>query len=516
MRALFLALVALGAFLRAYGLNRESLWNDELSTMARLDPGPWSEVFWTRIAADVHPPGYLLFMSAWTSLFGNGELALRSPSALAGVALIAAVHAFGARYFGPVAGLLAAAFCAVSPLHIRYSQEARSFALVTFTTFLAAWALTELLQHPAPKERSLVADLRLHWRSLTALVLSAVISAYLSYVGFIAVAVLFAFGWATILLTARDRARRLLMATLLSLGCYLPWVHGLLQHLERGGLTWLDPPQLSDLYRAFSLALPLYAWALLGGSIALATAWRAAAKASRESSDTPGAGALGLWLAGWMAFGLPILFYVKSIVSTPIYNDRNLLVVVPFFALLAAVALARTVPTRGALAAGLLIVTVVLVHFTWIDRFYTSPIKQDFRGAARHASAWLRNHSANAVVCLAWNKRYFSYYLRQDGIATEPTCSSRSEGALSKLYTASGGDKPGKRSKAGKLGKAGKRSKGGKAGRAGQLGKGAAPVAFVYGHIRPSSAFWRQVRKDFVIVERHDLHKAGAALLRPR
>lgn len=63
MRLLYLFVLALGAALRLYGLNRESLWNDELSTMARLDPGPLSEIFWQRIADDVHPPGYLLLLS---------------------------------------------------------------------------------------------------------------------------------------------------------------------------------------------------------------------------------------------------------------------------------------------------------------------------------------------------------------------------------------------------------------------------------------------------------------------
>src|SRR5690606_33827577 len=170
------------------------------------------------------------------------------------------------------------------------------------------------------------------------------------------------------------------------------------------------------------------------------------------------------------AFALPVGFYLKSIWSTPIYNDRNLLVIVPFLALAAAVGLARAVPGRMAVASGFAIAAVVLVHFLAVDRFYTSPIKQDFRGAAHLAAGWIRDGTADKVYCLAWNER-------------DPACSSRADKLLEKLAKARTREKA---------------------------------FAFIYGHMVPHAALWKQIRRDFVVLESHPLHKAGAALLQPK
>lgn len=482
MRLLYLFVLALGAALRLYGLNRESLWNDELSTMARLDPGPLSEIFWQRIADDVHPPGYLLLLSGWTALFGNGEIALRLPSVIAGISLLAVAYALTSRAFGRVAGLLTALFCAVSPLHIRYSQEARSFALVTCTILIAAWALVEVLHTPRLSEHSRREDLRAHARWTSVLALSGTLSAYLSYVGVLALAALLTFGWAVVLWRAKDRVHRLLTATLCMLVGYLPWSHGFWLHLKRGGLSWLDPPILADLYRSPAIALPLHGWALVIMAIALGALWSRDGEEPLEPTD-PKRRTLQITLAVWLAFALPVGFYLKSIWSTPIYNDRNLLVIVPFLALGAAVGLARAVPGRMAVASGFAIAAVVLVHFLAVDRFYTSPIKQDFRGAAHLAAGWIRDGTADKVYCLAWNKRYFAYYLRKDGIERDPACSSRADKLLEKLAKARTREKA---------------------------------FAFIYGHMVPHAALWKQIRRDFVVLESHPLHKAGAALLQPK
>jgi hypothetical protein len=124
-----------------------------------------------------------------------------------------------------------------------------------------------------------------------------------------------------------------------------------------------------------------------------------------------------------------------------------------------------------------------LIQLVWVDRFYTNPIKQDFRGAAGLAAGWLRSGSAERVVCLAWNKRYFEYYLTRSGITEAPGCSSKPDAILSKLKKA---------------------------------GKSKRPVAFIYGHLAPSGALWNKIRSSFVVLEHHPLHKAGAALLQSK
>jgi mannosyltransferase len=68
----------------------------------------------------------------WAKAFGTGEVGLRSLSALFGAATVPVAYAIGRELASRQAGLVAAAFVAVSPMLIWYSQEARSYALLVF------------------------------------------------------------------------------------------------------------------------------------------------------------------------------------------------------------------------------------------------------------------------------------------------------------------------------------------------------------------------------------------------
>src|SRR5262249_58601165 len=88
--ALLIVCLWLAAGLRFYRLDAQSLWNDEgLSLgLARSDV----PTILRSAAADIHPPGYYLLLKAWYDLTGDSELALRSLSALTGVALVALLY----------------------------------------------------------------------------------------------------------------------------------------------------------------------------------------------------------------------------------------------------------------------------------------------------------------------------------------------------------------------------------------------------------------------------------------
>jgi hypothetical protein len=79
---------------------------------------------------EVTPPLYYLLAWAWAGLFGTGEVALRSLSALLGTALVPVAYLVARELAGRRAALLTCALVAVSPLLVWYSQEARSYALL--------------------------------------------------------------------------------------------------------------------------------------------------------------------------------------------------------------------------------------------------------------------------------------------------------------------------------------------------------------------------------------------------
>ncbi len=136
-----LTVVALGLRL----VVTRGLWLDEATSVAQARmsfSGMLADLGW----ADVHPP--LHHVITWVSvrLLGDGPLAVRIPSILAGAAVVPAVAGLARDLYGRRAALIAAALCAVSPLLVWYSQEARMYALFTLLAVLAAWAQVRALR----------------------------------------------------------------------------------------------------------------------------------------------------------------------------------------------------------------------------------------------------------------------------------------------------------------------------------------------------------------------------------
>ncbi len=116
------------AVLRFWGIAAHDLWFDENCTFYIVHnlfdwpvdgPDPRGEV--------AHVP-YFFLLHLWTWVATESVLGLRSFSALTGITTVAAIGLLGARMGGRRVGLIAVVLTAVHPLHIHYSQEARSYA----------------------------------------------------------------------------------------------------------------------------------------------------------------------------------------------------------------------------------------------------------------------------------------------------------------------------------------------------------------------------------------------------
>ncbi|MGD9316678.1 MAG: glycosyltransferase family 39 protein, partial [Anaerolineae bacterium] len=140
-----LVLILLLAFgLRFYGLDAQSLWNDEGSSvaLAQRDLGAIARA----AAGDIHPPLYYWLLSGWVRFFGTSEAAVRALSALLGVVLVALTYALGRRLMGRWVGLAAAVLAAIHPFQVYYSQEARMYMLLAVLTAGAVLALVHLVE----------------------------------------------------------------------------------------------------------------------------------------------------------------------------------------------------------------------------------------------------------------------------------------------------------------------------------------------------------------------------------
>ncbi len=100
---------------------------------------------------NVHGPLYSLLLHLWCGLSGDGEWALRLPSALFGIALVPALAWFAARWLGRETAVPAAWLAAGSPFLIWYSQEARNYSLLMLCATLAGGALVSMRAALAPR-----------------------------------------------------------------------------------------------------------------------------------------------------------------------------------------------------------------------------------------------------------------------------------------------------------------------------------------------------------------------------
>lgn len=131
----FLA-VCLGlALLVRLPLLGRSLWFDEVC-MSSQRIGTFEQLLAT-LYVDIHPPLFVAFMHGVGRVFGDGELALRLPALLAGLAAIPALWWTGHRLVGDRAARWATLLLALSPVHVWYSTEARLYAPMVLLTLLA-------------------------------------------------------------------------------------------------------------------------------------------------------------------------------------------------------------------------------------------------------------------------------------------------------------------------------------------------------------------------------------------
>jgi hypothetical protein len=135
-----LGLVVVGAVARLVSLR--PMWLDEAAA-AQLARGPFSSMLESAPTTDAHPPLEAALTWAAKQAFGDGPLALRVPSLLAGTLLIPLLYVAGRELYSRRTGLVAAALGAVAPALMWFSAEARPPAV---TALLAVASLVTMVR----------------------------------------------------------------------------------------------------------------------------------------------------------------------------------------------------------------------------------------------------------------------------------------------------------------------------------------------------------------------------------
>ncbi len=403
---LVIGLTAASAVVNLVDLASRSLWNDELhSALIAVHHGI---SLWSAITADGgNMMLYYLLLHCFVALFGGGQLALRVPSALAGVGLTPVIFLLARRMFGSQTAAIATAIVAVSPALVLWNQQARGYALGTLLITLSLLALLRAFEFPRQRRWCLYGVL-------------LVLSIYtLAYAALFVVAQWLALAfWPR----ARRQAKPMLTVAGVATLAYMPLIALTLRTGAAGILAANAPPSTTEgvhiLEELTSGAAPdLFAVTLLSGIvtvIGLLCFVAAGAELLSRVRRAPGeleTVCLGIALS-WLFVPL-LLDTIFSLAYRSIFNSSFLLQSVPAGAMVIAFVFAKLLPKGLSLAFTITVVTLLvaaLVPTYGISYEQWSQASREIRNASRPGDCLMVNRPGVASN--------LAYYFSLDGGAS--------------------------------------------------------------------------------------------------
>src|SRR5260370_1301912 len=388
----------IAAVFRFAELGSKSLWLDEAYSQW-IARSSFSSVWHGLSSPQVNTSVFALYMSLYYTLlhfwvrFGDSEIWLRLPSALCGLATVPLLYALGSRLFNKQAGLAAAFLLAVQPVHIAYSQEARSYALCVFFSVAAFYFFIRAVQEGAGK-----------WWLLY--VMSAVLAIY----SHLFAVFLLPAQWLSLAFLDRKNTHlnpALLSATTILL--LIAPVFSLTIVKNPPKIPWGVKPGMLDLLHAMQtltgagVKFPVYLLVLGMAGVSFRQAWR----------DTGEPDPRWRHALLWSWFLLPVASIVLVSLWKPPLFPRYLLISLPASTLLAAVGLCRfrsnTKFTVATLVLGALFVPAIFTY-------YAKP-KEDWRGATAYLLTHVRPEDG-IVFYREYGQQPFDYYRERMGSAS--------------------------------------------------------------------------------------------------
>jgi uncharacterized membrane protein len=402
----FLVILLAALALRFADLGGESLWLDE-GVAIRMASLPMQGTI-AATAADVHPPLFRSLLHVWISFMGRSERSARLLSALLGILSVLLVWRIGFRLTGAFGGLFAAGLLALSPIAVRYSQDATSYALYVCVALASYFFFLRWL------ERRRLAD-GFAYALATGALLYVHNTAWFTW----------AAQWITFFVALprapRPRAELVLRWLFLQaavLALYAPWIPVFVHQLGQvGNDFWIPRPTLRTLAgTALDFAGSPWMLAMLGiaglaGAIIKSTTQSSPGDAPRQTWPPPLA-----VLLPWLV--VPIAGpYLASYVFAPIFLTRVTLVALPALFFLAArgVAAIRVPRWRVVFAALLLLGTAQP-----LVSYYREPNKERWREAVSDLETWAAPGDLVLVNSGFCKDNVVDYYRRRHDLEVVP------------------------------------------------------------------------------------------------
>ena len=418
--AMLVMLIILGAVERIYGIDRQSLWSDELFAVMASYKSSYADV-WNLMLGDSHPPGYVSFMYWTLPLTGYTDIAIRMHAFLFGILWIPLVFWLGKRWFSVNVGLLAAAVVASAYNAVYYSQEARAYTMLIVFNLINLICLFEILFTENKLRRYIIG-----------FIVSTLTMLYLHYTGFVFLAaevLLYGIFW-----VARQRCGSIREALILfgiPLLLYSPWLGVMYENMVDAPRDWSvsQIPTLDEAYNTLQRLLgpddSHMEFHVVFISLALLSAVIEHIKHGLSKK-------LMVVYSLFFLMTAPIIaFYVQSLIATPIFEKRYFLAALVIEAILIAGVAGQIIDLADKKFQKIALVLAVIIFSVWtinsniLAKLYTIADKDPIREAVGIVRDDLGGKRTDKNYTVLMTHDWFEHYLKRSGISYDKSWTSR-------------------------------------------------------------------------------------------
>lgn len=396
---ILLALVFLGAALRLYKLDFQSVWLDEIHTLNQSNPNnTFFEIFDFLKTHDAHPPLYYFLIHVVFILFGYTAYVMKLFSAIIGIFSIIAIYFLGKEICNKKTGLWAAFLCSLNYFCIYYSQEGRMYMLLFLMVILTLLATIKLLKNT-------------NFKNVIFFVVTSSLMIYTHFYGLFFLLSIYIILLLKLFYLKKQESLKYLIS-LITIGIftiilYIPSLVIITQNVNRESI-WIQKPTL-DLFKLtfeefFGFSPQLYYFALL---IMIISIYMLFFKRKLNDSKV-------IFLL-YLTIILSILFpLIYSLVKLPIIVSRYLIFVLPSILIVLSITLSKIKNQKLNYLLIIFFLFFSLKTLIFDKRYYSTVTKTQFRDVSAFIA--INNIKQEPVISsLAW---YFPYFLNNDILRT--------------------------------------------------------------------------------------------------